>query len=326
MKAIVKNVFEWVNLFKRIQQLKEIYGSTMFDETIFLLQQIKNYSFGPIKNKVLLLDLLVEHGIDNIDLMIIFLNQSKSIYQVDSVALKIDESVNRYGIHQIAFMLDSKPIVEVDSFCSNLGFKKVYFPSDVIPKVEIDYQQGKIKNTVSHCEFIADEQNFLTHQTLRTYYTSDFRFSCMSLPLKEEMDHVNIEHEKKEWMDVLMKELCLIDPLSVHLEVIDPNQLYHSFSEFNHYCTIITDGEIRDVYGNSIPAFYGNKDIVVSQADVLMMCQINCGEVQNIRLVVHPTYFKQYVEGLQNDKNRSYLCLLERLLDSVKSKDRELPR
>ena len=153
--------------------MKEIYGSTMFDETIFLLQQIKNYYFGPIKNKVLLLDLLVEHGIDNIDLMITFLNQIKSIYQLDSVALKIDESVNRYGIHQIAFMLDSKPIVEVDSFCSNLGFKKVYFPSDVIPKVEIDYQQVKIKNTVSHCEFIADEQNFLTQQTLRTYYTSE---------------------------------------------------------------------------------------------------------------------------------------------------------
>ena len=96
MELIIKNTLEWMNLITRIRELKKVYGSDIIHQTIFLLENMQKNNLILVGHKALLLDVLVEHKIDDISLIIQFLNKIKNIYDLDIVLKKMEEAIDQY--------------------------------------------------------------------------------------------------------------------------------------------------------------------------------------------------------------------------------------
>ena len=320
MELIIKNTLEWMNLITRIRELKKVYGSDIIDQTIFLLENMQKNNLILVGHKALFLDVLVEHKIDDISLIIQFLNKIKNIYDLDIVLKKMEEAIDQYGINQVALILDQAYIRAINTYYFNHGFRKAYFKEGVIPKIEIDLKKNmNMINVFTDSEFIVDEQNFVLRKAQRIYYTSDFRFGSMTLPSKKEMDYIYFDDEKRIWLNTLIKEMVKIPIDHVVLELEDPNNQKYSLSyQFDYYQTIQTDGEIKDTLGGEVTNFYHNEDIVVTGADVLMICEVEKGEVVQVKLNIHPTYFKRYMQQLNDSQDKYLLNIIYQLLDHTK--------
>ena len=318
MNLIVKSTQEWINLITKLREIKTKFGHSIIDQTIFLLEQMQNNRLVSVGQKVMLLDVLVEQGIDNISFIIQLLNKLKNIYDLASVLRKIEEIEDKYGVNYIAFMLDQDSIRVVDTYYTNHGFKECYLPLGVIPKVEIDLKKNmSVINSFMDSEFITHEQDFRLREDKRIYYTSDFRFGSMSFPSKQEMDFVNLSVLKKKWVDTLFKSLTAVPQDCIFLEVTDSNrQKMHLSNQFDYYEIIQTDGEILDSLGGTLTSFYQN--ITVSNADVVMISKIEKCEVKQIMFTIHPTYFKKYIQELETSQDKYLLDIIYQLLDHKK--------
>ena len=197
MGVINKKVMEWINLFNRLDELKRTYGYSFFKDAIFWLDCLSQKKLVTLGNKSKLVDLLVEHHIDEFDLMKDFLLQIINIFDFHSVVVKLEEAQKDYGIDSVSLVLSTQASNNVISiFHSNYGFQRAYFPKDVIPISRIDFKTGDIQLIVaSHYEYILDKKE--QGKCERIFWTRDFRFGSKTFPTKEKMDQYNFKDEKK---------------------------------------------------------------------------------------------------------------------------------
>ena len=320
MNIIVKSTVLWLNLLNRVNEVKKVYGSKIILQTIFFLENIQKNSLTLIGHKATLLDILIEHGISDVSTSIAFLNKLKTIYDLDVVIKKMEEAIDKYGINQVALILEQAYVRVVDTYYANYGFKKVYFPEGVIPQVEIDLKKSmNVMNIFVDSEFIVDEKNFKSRKSQRIFYTSDFRFSRMSFPSKKDMDYIHLDDEKRIWLTTLIKELTKVSIDQIDFVLDNPNNQIYSLSyQFDYYQTIYTDGEIEDDLDREVNTYYLNQDIVVKEASVLMICDVVQGEVGKVKLIIHPTYFKKYIEQLESSYEKELLDVIYELLEHKK--------
>ncbi len=323
MNVIKRSTIEWINLLSRLHELKIKYGYSLFHDTIICLDCLEHQKMMSIGVKSQLLDLLVEHEIDHLSLMKLFLVRIESIYNLESVIVKIREAQTKYGLDSIAFVLDD-PLENkvVSTFYSKYGYQKAYFPKDIIPFTQVDFKAGEMKFVVNpYTEFIVDKKD--RQQLERIFYTNDFRFGSESLPLKAEMDYYDAVKEKRYWMDHLIFNLSYLGNSNIELLVQDPNIQYYDVRPTDVYenYTVLTDGLIMDSNGRELVNRTGYfSEVVVKDADVLMICQINHGEITNIKLIVHPLYFKDYIKELDDNNEKGILASVLAMLDNTKRK------
>ena len=128
MNVIKRSTIEWINLLSRLHELKIKYGYFLFHDTIICLDCLEHQKMMSIGVKSQLLDLLVEHEIDHLSLMKLFLVRIESIYNLESVIVKIREAQTKYGLDSIAFVLDdSLENKVVSTFYSKYGYQKLIF-------------------------------------------------------------------------------------------------------------------------------------------------------------------------------------------------------
>lgn len=314
MMIIKKSILEWINLFKRLNDIKGKYGSSIFSETILLLNYLEHGKMISVENKVQVLDLLVEYKIDNFALMKAFLE--KLIFNLEKVISDIVTVQEKFGLDTIAFILDEpKTKRNIPIFYSKCAYERVYFPKDVIPIPIMNFMTGDMQYGVNpYTEFIVDKSD--GKKLERTLYTDDFRLSVMTFPLKSEMDYYNEDKEKRKWMDQLIFNLSYLNNANTEFLVQDPNKLYDLRSKNAYqYYTFLTDGSAIDGNGNRLESRSGYfKDVIINNADVLLICQINQGEIQSIKFLVHPLYFKKYLNELQKEQENGMLAAISSML------------
>ena len=321
MNVIKRSTIEWINLFTRLNSIKEKYGFSIFKETILLLSYLEQQKMISVGVKGQILDLLVEHEIDNLSLMKTFLERLN--FNLENAIEGIKEAQIKYGLDSITFVLDEpKKEKEISVSYSNFGYQKAYFPKDIIPVPIMDFKEGEIKLAVNpYAEFIVDKKE--GQKLERTYYTNSFRFGSETLPLKDEMDHYDWVKEKRKWMDSVIFNLAYLGNPNTTLLVENPNQAYDLKSSYVYeYNTILTDGILLDSNARRLTNKTGYfNQVVVNSADVLMICQISHGEITNIKLIVHPEYFRKYIEELKEEHEKGLLSSVLALLDDAKRKN-----
>lgn len=321
MNVIKRSAIEWINLFTRLNSIKEKYGFSIFKETIILLSYLEQQKMVAVGVKGQILDLLVEHEIDDLSLMKIFLERLN--FNLENAIEKVKAAQIKYGLDNIAFVLDEpEKEKEISVSYSNFGYQKAYFPKDIIPVPIMDFKMGEIRLAVNpYAEFIVDKKE---EQTLeRTFYTNSFRFGSVTLPLKAEMDYYDWGKEKRKWMDSIVFNLAYLGNSNTTLLVKDPNQVYNLKSSCAYeYNTILTDGILLDSNERILTNRNGYfNQVFVKGADVLMICQMSHGEITNIKLIIHPEYFKKYIEELKKEQEKGLLSSVLALLDDNKRKN-----
>ena len=244
-------------------------------------------------------------------------------FNLEKVIDEIKGAQIKYGLDSIAFVLDDleKDKVIPVSY-SNFGYQKAYFPKDVIPVPMMDFKSGEIKLAVSpYTEFIVDKKE--GQELERTFYTNTFRFGSETLPLKNEMDHYDWVKEKRKWMDSIIFNLAYLGNPNTTLLVEDPNQSYDLKSSYAYeYNTVLTDGMLFDINARCLTNKSGYfNQVFVKNADVLVICQMKRGEIINIKLIVHPEYFKKYTEELKASNEKGLLSSILALLGNNKNMD-----
>lgn len=317
MNVLKRSVIEWINLLTRLNDIKKKYGSSIFQETILYIHYLEQGKFISVGVKAQVIDLLVEHGIDDFGLIKQFLE--KSLFNIEKVVGDLKLVQEKYGLDMVALILEKNKKCFVPVNYSKDGYHRVYFPKDVIPMTVMDFETGKIQYIVSSdTEFILDKREGQNLE--RTFYTSDFRFARETFPSREQMDYYDDAKEKRNWMDQLIFHLSYFNHDNTQLVIEDPNHSYDLTSKdvYQHY-TIFTDGIVMDSNGRKVENQSGYfKEVNVCHADVLMVCQMIQNEIVQIKLVVHPLYFKEYVEELKKEHERGLLATIYALLDHCK--------
>lgn len=329
MNVLVKPVADWMNLLMRIDCLEKEYGLKIVDELLFYLDHLESGLFLPLKEKSILLDLLVEHKIDHMQEMKDFLKKIKSLRNLSMIATKLEDVTERYGLTKLALILDDdNNFRAVDTFFSYDGFRKVYFPRGVEPVTKFHYEQGFIQFVVDpYCEFIVDEKKGYQHE--RIFYTSDLRFGCMTLPLKSQMNCYNFEKEKRDWLELLLFHLSCLSSSNIELSLADPNEGIRKLSSQNIYedYTIVTDGLVFDLSGKQMLSLqHLREDVIVKNADVLVVCQIFNHQLSHIKLMIHPLYFEKYMVQLKESNERDILRMLQVMLEKCQIEKDNLSR
>lgn len=308
--GIIKRVTEWINLFKRLDELKKTYGYSLFKDTMFFLNGLKENKLISLGNKVKLMDLLIEHHIDEIDLMKEFLGQIIEIHDFHSIVIKLEEIQKEYGIDSVYLRLntlDSYNIVPV--FHSNHHFQRAFFPKDVIPFSKIDFKSGEIQLAVApHYEYIIDRKERGKHE--RIFCTRDFRFASRAFPSKDEMNLYNFRDEKKKWMSYIISHLAYLDNIDLYFVLDDPNFQMKDFYSNNidvHY-TILTDGLLFDINEREVWSRSGYfESLFVRDASVFMVCEIKQDVISKVQLIVDPIYFTEYMMELDQSHEKGLL-------------------
>lgn len=311
MEIINKNVMEWVNLFYRLNDFKNQYGHSFFQEVIACLDCLSQKKLVTLGNKAKLIDLLVEHHIDDIELMKKFLIQIKDIYDFHQVAVKVEEVQKQYGITSVSLILDSMNLSSiVPVYHSNHRFQRAYFPKDVIPFSKIDFKTGDIQLVVApYCEYIVDKKDQETFE--RIFWTRDFRFASKTFPSKKEMDQYNFRDEKKKWFSYIISNLVRFDASEIDFVLDDPNLQVMNLNTSNIYenYSILTDGLVYDENERELLRRNGYFErVFVRDANVLLICQIEQEGITKIKLIVDPIYFREYMEKLEQDREKELLA------------------
>lgn len=323
MQVINKNVMEWINLFNRFDELKGAYGYSFFKDTVFWLDCLSQKKLMALGNKSKLIDLLVEHHIDEIDLMKEFLLQIMNIFDFHSVVVKLEEVQKDYGIDSVSLGLntqDSNNVISI--FHSNYSFQRAYFPKDVIPISRIDFKTGDIQLiAASHYEYILDKKE--QGKCERIFWTRDFRFGSKTFPTKEEMDQYNFKDEKKKWLSYIISNLVRLDNREIDFVLDDPNLQVMDLNVSNVYqnYSILTDGVVYDENERELlrrSGYFGR--VFVQEANVLMVCQLEQEGISKIKLMVHPIYFREYMNELEQDHEKG---LLENIFFLLKNSRKE---
>ena len=272
-------------------------------------------------NKSKLVDLLVEHHIDEFDLMKDFLLQIINIFDFHSVVVKLEEAQKDYGIDSVSLVLSTQASNNVISiFHSNYGFQRAYFPKDIIPISRIDFKTGDIQLIVaSHYEYILDKKE--QGKCERIFWTRDFRFGSKTFPTKEKMDQYNFKDEKKKWLSYIISNLVRFEDSEIDFVLDDPNLQVMNLNTSNIYenYSILTDGLVYDENERELLRRNGYFErVFVREANVLMVCQIEQEGITKIKLIVDPIYFKEYMNGLEQDREKEFLANIFFLLKNSK--------
>lgn len=321
MGVINKKVMEWINLFNRLDELKRTYGYSFFKDAIFWLDCLSQKKLVTLGNKSKLVDLLVEHHIDEFDLMKDFLLQIINIFDFHSVVVKLEEAQKDYGIDSVSLVLSTQASNNVISiFHSNYGFQRAYFPKDIIPISRIDFKTGDIQLIVaSHYEYILDKKE--QRKCERIFWTRDFRFGSKTFPTKEKMDQYNFKDEKKKWLSYIISNLVRFEDSEIDFVLDDPNLQVMNLNTSNIYenYSILTDGLVYDENERELLRRNGYFErVFVREANVLMVCQIEQEGITKIKLIVDPIYFKEYMNGLEQDREKEFLANIFFLLKNSK--------
>ncbi len=329
MKSLVRPVGDWMNLLRQIDHLESEYGAKIVDELFIYLDHLESGMFLPLKENVRLLDLLVEYGIDHMQEMKDFLTKIKSLRNLSMIVTKIEEATEKYGLTRLALILDDEESYRlVDTTFSYDQFRKVYFPKGIEPVIKFYYEKGLTQFVVDpHCEFIVDEKKGYQHE--RIFYTSDLRFGCMTLPLQSQMDFYDTQKEKKKWFELLLFHLAYLLPSNIELSLTDPCEGIRHLATQNIYedYTIVTDGLVFDLSGKRMLSLqHLREDVTVKNADVFVACHITNHQLTQVKLMVHPLYFKKYVMQLEEAKEKGILRVLKKLLEQQEEEQKHLAR
>ena len=317
MKVLKRSVIEWICLLTRLDDIKKKYGSSIFQETLLSIHYLEQKKAVMLGAKAQVIDLLVEHGIDDFELIKLFLK--KSFLNLEKVIGDLKFVQEKHGLDMIALILEENKKCFVPVNYSKYGYQRAYFPKDVIPMTVMNFETGEIQYMVSSdTEFILDKK--VGQNLERTFYTSDFRFTRETFPKKEEMNYYDDAKEKRNWMDQLIFHLSYLNHDNTQLVIEDPNHVYDLTSKdvYQSY-TVLTDGIVMDLNGGKVEKQSGYfKEVNICYADVLMVCQMIQNEIVQIKLVVHPLYFKKYVEELEKEQERGLLATIYAMVDSCK--------
>lgn len=172
METITRDVSIWIDIFKRINKLKDMYGYSIIEETLTFLENIKIYKESSLNDRSLLA-VFWGYEITDIKGLISILKVIKDAYRYDYVIEELEECKEKYGVLSVAFIVDDLDKIKRLEIDDN---EFVYFARDVIP-----FKEEK--------ELVFwDSRPFIVDGSERVMYTSDFNLKCDTLPLKEEMD------------------------------------------------------------------------------------------------------------------------------------------
>ncbi len=300
-------VCDWINIFLELDKLKKKYGNSYFNLTLIFLEKIENKVFYPLKEKVILLDLLSEYGINDISIMKLFLEKINCIYDFAKVAKNIELAYEKYGIDSVLLYLNgdsNKRKVKVSQ--NNYGYRKAYFSKDIIPFTLYDFKHGQMELVLNaNWEFIIDDVSSVKRE--RTFCTDDFGFRSETLPLKEEMNIYDFQKEKFNWMNQLVLNLSYLDQ-DIEIVVEDIKENNFTLNDgINKKTSILTDGLIYTSDGRLIsnPDGYLGQIHVVG-ADVLLLCTHALDKLQ-FKLIIDPDYLKAYLGQLESLQERGIL-------------------
>lgn len=321
MDIIKRSVIDWLNLLTRINNLKKEYGSQLLEETIWWLGNLEQKNITSLGNKAKLIDVLVEHKIDDVILMKKFLKKIKVIYNLELVINRIKVAKEECGINDIAFIVDEdKKNINVDVLFSNSFIRRCFFTKDVFLIPNINFYRGKINLAINpDFDFIVDEKDFDdNNRSDRILYTNGFYFNSISFPTKEEMDLCEIDDLRNKWMDNLLFNIAfqLKEKGSLVLDNLNDKEFdLNSFDVFQGY-SVFSDGTLYDCYGNELEIkHFNSKKIIVKNALILLICKFNGEEIVDFKLAVNPVYFKDYIQKKRQQGEKEYLQIILSLLE-----------
>ncbi len=318
MEVIKKNNLDWINLFSSIDKIRLSSGRKIFDDTIKWLSNVKKGKVLKLDEISLLLNILAKYDINDIDLMIRFLNKIKAIYDFKNIINNINLYEKMYGIKEITFILGDDKFNKINTVFSNVYLKRCFVSRNVILMSRFDFKRGQINLLVDNrYDFIIDEKDFRDNYDNRVLYTTGFYFNSLTMPSKEEMDLIVLDDLRSKWLDQLLFSikkftgqisLDYLDNKSFRLEQLDDNLGYIVFS----------DGLLLDCYGNEI-GYNSLKtdDFVVKHALVLLVGKVFDDNIVDFRLIINPLYFKKYWEEKKDKQEIDYLQIILSLLDDV---------
>lgn len=332
MDYIIKKVDDWISFLEKIDEMKEKYGSKIINKGIASIKLLEQNGLPDLKEVAELLQLAYQFDFRNLDIFKQFLIKIEPIYRFSNIREKILHAKEELGIESIAFsLLNEFAPKTIDIYFSGFGFKKVYSSNSIEPYRKYNFKTNGIDTCVisEHTEFILDCKNYHNKQgDTRIFYTDDFSMKIEGFPSKEKMDSFGIKIEKNELFSSLLCSLEeYFDSKKVHLIAGNPSQVYvkENILDGMNYSTIRTDGIMLDENGLELfPSkidLSGTTRILVRNANMVLISNILKSEIENIFLVVEPSFFMEYLKTVFDEKQEELKKTIVQLMDNLCDKE-----
>lgn len=325
MDIILKDIDTWIKILQGIDKLKDKYGSNIIHDAIDFLSAIEK---GKLENSPSLqvVNLLVQNGINDILIIKGFLSSIEGTYRFGEDVIKhLCEVKEKYGTKLLAFINHgNQRQIKIATYSTSSKMRLAHFAKDVYPYLQMDFETNGINELTfyNNKPFILDDIDTSNNSNRRVIYVANFKaLKTETLPLKEEMDKINIEALRNNLFIALLEHLhVLAEQIDVSLTVDNPNGTYLKADELNlkKYYTVRSDGNLLDNNSNPLTPtsgdYIGTDKIYVKNASFMVIAKNVNGKVESINLIASESYLGEIRKILSTD--------LKDFLDTITSRDK----